>query len=59
MYKASRVCHAFRQLSQKCFINKNKLNLTDSLEGNFLIKLIVLTGKKKKSRGWKRKENRN
>lgn len=36
MYKVSRsAMPSFRQLSQKYFINKNKLNLTDSLEGNF------------------------
>ena len=45
----------FRQVSQKSFSKENKLNLTESLEGN-LIKLIVLT--KEQGTGREREENR-
>lgn len=45
-----------RQLSQKCFDKKNKLNLTESLRGWFLIKCIAFTKKQGTER--ERKENR-
>lgn len=45
----------FRQVSQKSLSKENKLNFTESLEGN-LIKLILLTKEQQTRR--EREENR-
>lgn len=57
VYKAPRLARPCSwQLSQKCFGEKNKLNLTESLRGWFLIKCISFTKKQGTER--ERKENR-